>query len=155
MLDVPQAILLAVFVIASSVWVGGFVAIAIVARAATVSLDPQHRVAFFHSLGRSYFWLGAPALLIALATGVVLLRGHGWDALLVVTVIIAAVLVALLGVAVGQAQKMTQLRRCALGADDEELLARMARGGRVAAVLRGVLGLLTLTLIVLGSFLAT
>lgn len=155
MADIPQAIPLAAFAIAASVWVGGYVAIAVVARAATATLDPHHRVAFFRALGRSYLWVGAPALLIVLATGAVLLRGHRWDALLVVTAITAAALVALLGVAVGQARKMTRLRRCALGAVDEQLLALVARGGRMAAVLRTGIGLITLTLVVLGSFLST
>lgn len=75
-----QAVLLAVFILATSVWVGGYVAVAVVARAASATLDAAGRVAFFRSLGRSYLWVGVPALVIALATGAILARDHDWDA---------------------------------------------------------------------------
>lgn len=151
-----QAVLLAVFILATSVWVGGYVAIAVVARAASATLDAAGRVAFFRSLGRSYLWVGVPALVIALATGAVLARDHDWDALMAVTVAVAVVLVVLLAVAVAQARRMTRLRRHALErAGDERLAAQVRRGGRAAGILRAVLGLLSLALVVLGSFLVT
>lgn len=102
MSDTAEAILLAVFILATSVWVGGYIVIAVVARTATATLDPSGRVAFFRSLGRSYLWVGVPALIVALGTGAVLLRDHDWDALLVATVMVATVMVVCLAVAVVQ-----------------------------------------------------
>lgn len=151
-----HAVVLAVFVLATSVWVGGYVAIAVVARAAAATLDPAGRVAFFRYLGRSYLWVGAPALVIAFVTGAVLLSGQHRNALLLSTVVIAVVLVVLLAVAVAQARRMTRLRHRALAApENTSLPGQVRRGGRAAGALRGVLGLLSLTLVVLGSFLAT
>jgi uncharacterized membrane protein len=156
MSQTADALVLAVFVLATSVWVGGYAAIAVVARAATSTLSGGDRVAFFQALGRSYLWVGAPALVVALGAGSVLLRHHDGDPLLLVTAALAVALVVLLVVAVGQARRMTRLRREALDATaDEQLAVRVRRGARSATALRGILGLLTLALVVLGAFLAT
>jgi uncharacterized membrane protein len=150
-----QAVLLAIFVLASSVWVGGYLTIAVVARAATATLPPAERVAFFRALGRGYLWVGGGALTLALITGAVLLRHRAWDGLMVVAAAVAVALIGLLAIAVGQARRMTRLRRGALEAGaGADLDARIARGARAAGILRGVLGLLTLSLVVLGAFLA-
>ena len=156
MSQVVQSVLFAVLILSTSVWVGGYVAIAVVARAATATLTSAGRVAFFRSLGRSYLWIGGPALLIALATAVVLLRDRELDALMVVAIVVAVALVALLAIAVAQARRMTRLRRRALDAtEDEQLAMRVRRGGQAAGIMRAILGLLSLLLVVLGSFLAT
>lgn len=151
-----QAILLAVFVIATSVWVGGYVAIGATARAARVTLDAPHRVEFFRALGRGYLWIGTPALGLALATGAVLARHHAWDATLVSAVVVAALLLVGLAVAVAQARAMTRLRGRAVGSPHDTQLASSVRAGaRRATLLRAALGLLTLVLVVLGSLLTT
>lgn len=155
MSEVTQGAMTAVLVVATSIWLGGYVAIVVVARVATRTLDPGGRVALFRSLGRAYLRVGLPALAVALAVGAVLLTGHGWDALAVTTAALSLVLVGLLAVAVAQARRMSALRRLALaGPEDESLAAQVARGGRYAGVLRALLGLLSVSLVVLGSFLA-
>ncbi len=155
MSQVGEAALLAVFVLATSIWVGGYVAIVVVARAATATLDDATRVAFFRSLGRSYLWVGFPALLIALAAGGVLARGVVKDGTYLAVVASAAVLLISFAVAVAQARRMTRLRRGLLRSpDDAALRARVGRGARAAGGLRAVLGLLTLVLVVLGAFVA-
>jgi len=78
MSETVEAIVLAVFILATSVWVGGYVAIVVVARTATATLEPGARVTFFRSLGRSYLRVGLPALIVALVTGGVLARDLGW-----------------------------------------------------------------------------
>lgn len=154
--DPADAILLAVFILATSIWIGGYVAIAVIARTAAATLDPLGRVQFFRSLGRSYLWLGLPALLIAVATGALMIRHRPWDALLISTTVVVAVLLASFAVAVFQAKRMTVLRSNLLGsAQDEQLSDQVRRGALVAAGLRAALGLLSLALVVLGSFLAT
>jgi hypothetical protein len=88
-------------------------------------------------------------------TGAVLARDVERDGLLVATVAIALVLVASFAVAVGQARRMTALRRRLLGSpEDAELAEQVRRGARAAGLLRALLGLLTLVLVVLGAFLA-
>ena len=156
MSDGLEATLLAVLVVATSIWVGGYIAIAVVARAATATLNPDARVAFFRALGRLYFWVGTPALVIALASGAVLARDADHGGLFTATVVVAVVLLVSFVVAVVQARRMTRLRRASLAAPDDAALGeRVRRGARAAGALRGVLGLLSLALVVLGACLAT
>jgi uncharacterized membrane protein len=151
-----SAPLIAVNALAASIWVGGLIAIFIVARAASATLDPAARVAFFRALGRSYGVVGSVALLVALATGAALLRGHPWDGLLIAIAIAAAALLVATGVGMTQARAMTRLRRQALSGDaDPALAARVRRGATLAAALRGAIALLTLALVGLGAALAS
>jgi uncharacterized membrane protein len=154
--ETGHALLLTVFMVATSIWVGGYVAIGVVARSATATLDGPARVAFFRSLGRSYLRVGTPALIVALATGTALLWGRGWDALLIATVAVVALLLIGLAVAVAQARAMTRLRgRAVQEPGDEGLAAGVRSGARRATALRAALGLLTIAAVVLGSFLAS
>lgn len=150
-----DAIVLAVLIAATSVWAGGYVAIMVVARVAVRVLDPSTRVDFFRALGRSYFWVGTPALVVALVTAGVLARDATGDGTFTAAVAVSIVLVLCFAVAVGQARKMTRLRQAlARAPKDPALRTQVERGARAAGVLRGALGLLTLALVVLGSFLA-
>jgi len=154
--DTARAVLVGVFTLASCVWVGGYVAVGVVARVATRTLEPMQRVVFFRSLGRSYLPIGAPALAIALGTGAALASAHGWDGALVAAVVAAAALVITLAAGVVQARRMTRLRAAALASPHSNALAGdVRRGSRVALLLRAVIGLLSLVLIALGSVLAT
>lgn len=151
-----EAIVLAVLILATSIWIGGYVAIAVVARTATATLDAATRVVFFRSLGRSYLLVGLPALIVALAAGAVQARHERWSALLIATAVVAAVLLASFAVAVMQARRMTRLRRRLLESpDDRQMRDQVRRGARAAGALRGVLGLLSVALVFLGAFLAT
>jgi uncharacterized membrane protein len=156
MSDTTRAILLGMFTLASGVWVGGYVAIAVVARAASRVLEPAQRVRFFRTLGRSYLLVGASALVVALGTGAGLVSDHTWNGTLVATVVVVAALVVSLGVGVAQARRMTRVRSAALAApDDLQLSGQVRQGARAATVLRAVIGLLSLALIALGALLAT
>lgn len=156
MSDTTRATLLGVFTLTSCVWVGGYVAIGVVARVATNTLAPIQRVTFFRGLGRAYLPIGAPSLAIALGTGAALASTRGWDAVLIAAVVAAAALVVSLAVGVAQARRMTRLRAAALASPHTEALAHdVLRVARAATLLRAVIGLLSLTLIALGSLLAT
>lgn len=72
-------------ILATSVWVGGLVAIAVVPRVATRTLDPGAEVAFFRALGRTYGVVGTLALALAYGAGAALLLDRPWDALLTAT----------------------------------------------------------------------
>ena len=156
MSEAVEAIVVAVLVLATSVWIGGYVAIVVVARTAAGTLDPGSRIAFFRSLGRGYLRVGLPALLVALATGAILAGDHDLDALLVTTGVVALVLLASFAIAVAQARRMTVLRlRLLETPSDRRLHERVRRGARAAAGLRAALGLLSVALVALGAFLAT
>lgn len=154
--DTARAVLLGAFTLASCVWVGGYVAIAVVARSAMRTIEPAQRVAFFRSLGRSYLLVGGPALVVALGTGAALAGKHAWDGTLVAALVVAVALVASLAVGVAQARRMTRLRAARLAMPaDEQLNQRVQRGARAATVLRAGIGLLSLALIAIGALLAT
>ena len=154
--DTARAVLVGVFALASCVWVGGYVAVGVVARVATRTLEPMQRVALFRNLGRSYLPISAPALAIALGTGAALAGTHGWNGALVAATVTAAALVIALAVGVVQARRMTRLRTAALASPESNALAGdIQRGSRVATLLRALIGLLSLVLIAIGSVLAT
>ena len=141
--------LVAVELVAASIWVGGLIAIFVVARAASATLAPTERIAFFRALGRSYAIVGSLALLVALAVGAILLDGHPWDGLLTAAAIVAGALLVALAAGMAQARAMTRLRRRALKAP--ELDDRVRRGAALAGALRGAIGILTLALVVLAA----
>lgn len=150
-----QALLLAVFVVATSIWLGGYVAILVVSRVAMGLLDQPTRVEFFRVLGRKYYRVGTPALVVALVAGAVLARNSTGSRLYEASVLVSMVLVVAFAVAVHQARRMTRLRRDLVSMPADTLLAaRIGREARAAWVLRAALGLLSVALVVLGSFLA-
>ena len=150
-------VLVFVHLLATCIWVGGFVAVVVVARVARRELGRAEQVAFFRALGRAHGVVTGTALAVALATGAVLLDGHGWDAAAVAAAALAAALVAATAVGVRQARGMTRLRRRAVaeGAGDAALAAAVRRGAARAVLLRAAIGALTLALLAVGAALAT
>lgn len=147
-----SAPLIAVHALATSIWVGGLVAIFLVARAASKTLQPAQRVEFFRALGRAYGIVGSIALVVALVSGAVLLDGHPWDGLVIAAAVLAGALLVVTAAGMAQARAMTRLRRQAVthvGA--RPLDARVRRGAIVAGALRACIGILTLALVVLGA----
>ncbi|HET9163311.1 MAG TPA: hypothetical protein VFN89_07715 [Solirubrobacterales bacterium] len=152
MIAAASAPLIAVHALAASIWVGGLVAIFVVARAASGTLEPAQRVEFFRALGRSYGVVGSLALLVALATGAVLLDDHPWDGLMVAAVVVAGALLLVTATGMAQARAMTRLRRQAMAeVGVKSLDARVRRGAVLATTLRACIGVLTLALVVLGA----
>jgi hypothetical protein len=69
-------------------------------------------------------------------------------------VVIAVALVAVTGLGVSQARRMTRLHQAAVdarGSDDLPQFPEIGRGARTAGVLRGLIALLTVTLLCLGA----
>ena len=91
---VLDAGLVAVFVLATAIWVGGLVTIAVIAQVAHRILTPAGSVAFFRRLGRTHGIVGSTALLMALLTGSVLLRHPPADEVLTATAVVAIALLA-------------------------------------------------------------
>lgn len=149
-----DALWLILLVVSGGVWLGGYLTMPVVARAASATLAPLDRVAFFRALGRAYLPVGGSALVLALLSGAVLLREHRSGALLVATAVTAAALVAALALGVVQARRMTRLRQAAGVTPSDTVLSERVRRGAVAAViLRGLIGLLSLALVVMGCLL--
>jgi uncharacterized membrane protein len=150
-MSTADGVLTGLLILATSIWLGGLFAIAIVARVATRTLEPAARVAFFRGLGRAYALVGTAALVLAYGTGAALLRGHPWDLAKVAATVVAVVLAATLWVGMAQARRMTRLRRRALDQPGDTALAtRVLRGALRAQVLRGLIGALSLSLLALG-----
>lgn len=156
MSDTARAILLGFFVLATSIWVGGYVAIAVVARVASHTLAPAQRISLFRGLGRTYGVIGGLALLAALGTGAALVSDQAWGATLTATTVVAGALLLSTALGIVQARRMTRLRRTAVAQPQDAALAvRIREGARNAGLLRAVIGALSLALIALGSLLAT
>lgn len=156
MSDALRTVLASILVLAAAVWVGGFVALVVVARVASATLGAAERVAFFRRLGRVYGVVGNTALAVGLATGIAVLYDHSWDGTLIATAIVAVGVVGATAVGIVQARRMTRLRQSALQrADDTALARRIASGARSAGMLRGLIGLLSIALLVLGVVLAS
>lgn len=133
------------------VWLGGFIAIGVVARSARATLERPAQVAFFRALGRSYGIVGSVALLIALGCGAALLTERSWDGAGLAAIIVACALVLATVAGVVQARGMTRLRRRAIEDDaDERLAAQVRAGARRARILRSAIGLLSIALLALG-----
>ena len=147
--------LLFLHLFAVSVWVGGFVTIAVVTRVVRRQLPMPAQVAFFRSLGRGFGVVGGLALGVALLTGGALLSRRGWDAWAAVAVVLAVALVLATGAGVVQARGMTRLRQRAVREPrDAVLTARIERNARRALVLRALIGALTVALLAFGAALA-
>lgn len=150
------AALTGVLITATAVWVGGLVAIAVVARVAGRTLEPAARVSFFRGLGRSYGIVGTGALAVAYGTGASLVHDRSWDGRMIATAIVATSLVVVTGTGIAQARRMSRLRRLALDrSDDQELLDRVRRGAVRAGTLRALIALLSFALLALGVLLGT
>jgi hypothetical protein len=150
-----RVVLVAVAMVAASVWVGSLVSLAVVSAAARRTLDARSRVALFRTVGRSYQWVGTGSLLLAIALGLALAwplseAGSGVHAELVLSVVLVAVSV----VGMAQAKRMTAIRRRAVERpDDAGAAALVRRGARTAGALRGLIALVTLAMVVVGAHL--
>lgn len=140
----------AVHLLALSVWVGSFVTIAVFARISANVLDERGRIALFASVGRTYASVGPIALVIALITGVITAgRPSTWAGATTVAVVVTLVLVLVSVAGMLQAHHMTGLRRAlATEGAASGAAAAVARGATLATVLRAAIGVLTLAAIV-------
>ncbi len=149
------ASLSAVLVLATAVWVGGLVAIFVVARVAHATLGTAERVTFFRGLGRAYGPVGGAALAVALASGAALAATRPWTGPLTAAAVLAAALVAVTAAGVLQARRMTRLRQAALRAPGSTALTAAVRhGARNASALRAAIAALSLALLTLGVLVA-
>jgi len=149
--DTVESVLLGVLLLAATVWIGGFVALLVVARVSSRTLDPSSRVDFFRVLGRSYGIVAGIALLLGLVSGALLLFDQRWSGSSTAIVVVATAIVVATLLGVVQARGMTRQRGRALAnPEDSELARRVRRGARSAGILRALIGVLSLALLALG-----
>ncbi|HEY5221864.1 MAG TPA: hypothetical protein VIJ18_02275 [Microbacteriaceae bacterium] len=142
--------LLGLLIVSSAVWLGGWVALVVVARSTTATLSRHDRVAFFRHFGPRFGIVATVALLVAYVSGIILLAAAPWTVVSTLLVVIAVVILVVLGVGILQARRMTRLRRAVVVAPDDGLLStRVRRGARRALVLRAGLGVLSLAMVIL------
>jgi uncharacterized membrane protein len=140
-----------VLVLATSIWMGGLVTIAVVARVASRTLSAADRVTFFRDLGRTYGVVGGLALVTALIAGAMSLDVQPLDWPAIAGLAVATALVSVTVVGIAQARSMTELRlRAAVGADDPQVRDAVRRGAMKATVLRLLIGVLSVVLLFLG-----
>lgn len=145
--------LLAVGMLASSIWVGSLVAIAVMSVVARRELDARSRVALFRGVGRAYLYVGTGSLLLAVAVGAVLAWplsqvGVGVQA----EFALSGLLLAVSALGMAQAKRTTVVRRHALDRpNDVAARSAVAAGAKVAGALRGAIAVVTLVMVVLGA----
>lgn len=150
-----SAVLLGILLLGGSVWIGGWVTMIMVARIASATLPPAHRVAFFRRLGRVYGIATTVALLVALAAGAWLLFALPWRALSGWIVGLAIVLLIVLAAGVVQARAQTRARGAlAASPGDAALAARVRSTAMWAGLLRAFLGAISIAIGVLALILA-
>ena len=149
-----SAPLVAVEMIAASIWVGGMVCLAIVAKAARGVLDESSQVAFFRAVGRRYGMVGTASLLIAIAAGLALSwPPSSWSRTIDAAVVLAGVLVVATIAGMMQARAMTALRRKLIAnAGDSSTAVALRRGRLLANGIRGLMALMTLAIVILAAF---
>ena len=148
-----QSLLVFVTLIATTVWLGGLVAIAMVTRVARRRLGPVDQVGFFRDIGRSFGAVAALALLVALAGGAAMVGGDAWgEGTTLAGAVIAAALTIATASGVTQARRMTRLReRAARDPGDDALADLVRRGATRALALRAAIGALTLALLLVAA----
>ncbi len=136
-----SAPLVAVELIAASIWVGSMVCVAIVAKTARGVLDESSQVAFFRAVGRRYGMVGTASLLIAIAAGLALSwPPSSWSRTTDAAAVLAGVLVVATIAGLMQARAMTALRRKLIANPRDSSTAKALRRGRLLA--NGIRGLM-------------
>lgn len=152
---IGRMLLLAVVMVAGSVWVGSLVSLVVVSSVARRELDARSRVVLFRGVGRSYQYLGTGSLLVCVAAGLVL----AWplsqvDGRLAALFLLSGVLLAVSVAGMVQAKRMTVRRRGALERpEDAQALLAVRHGAVAATVLRAVIGSVTLVMVLIGAHL--
>lgn len=149
--------LVAVELVAASIWVGSLVCLAVVTAAARRVLDTPSQVVLFRAVGRRYGLVGTTALLVAIGAGLALSwPPAAWSPITDWAVALAGLLVIASGVGMAQARAMTRLRRQATSApEDQGLAVSMRRGRLLAYMLRGLMAAVTLAIVVLAAQIIT
>lgn len=149
--DIANHILSAVLLLTGSVWLGGWFAVVVVARSTTATLQAIDRIAFFRHFGQLFGTCSTTALVLALASGLILIGTQPWTTISGIEIALGAVLVTALIAGISQAREQRRLRIQLVQAngDDTALSARITSGARAAGVLRAGLGAISVAIALL------
>ena len=148
-MSMSRTVLLAIELLAGSVWIGSMACLAVIARVSAHVLDSGARVALFASVGRTYAVLGTGALAVAITSGLALAGDPAdWTDAITWAVSLATLLFLLTLVAMAQARRMTTLRRAA-STSPGPTTASLRSASRRAGMLRAAMGVLTVAIVVL------
>jgi uncharacterized membrane protein len=134
---------MALLILGAAIWIGGMAAVTILAVSSRRTLEPADRTRLFRDFGKRYFAVAGVALVVVFVSGGILLTSRPWDALSTAIVVALAVNLAVLAVGVGQARTMRRRREAAARTGEP------VTGTRLAAALRGLLGVLAVAIFVL------
>ena len=148
-----HGVLVVVALLASMVWTGGLVAVAVATVAARETLGPAEQMRFFRALGRRYGIVSSTALLIFALCGLALAGAPaGWTAAQATVAVLTALTAALTVVGVMNARAVQRLRARALAdPDDVPLASRLRAAARTAAALRAAIAIVTLAAVLTAS----
>lgn len=148
-----SAAVLTVELLASCIWVGSMVCLAVVASTARRVLDGRNQVTFLQAIGRRYSRIGTGSLLVAIGAGLWLVWPPSqWSWTIDAAVGIAGGLILATAAGMAQARAMTRLRRRSIADPDDVRAARaVQKGRRVATALRGLMASSTLAIVVLAA----
>ena len=146
-----RALLIVIVMLGASIWVGSLVCLALVSSVTRRVLDERSRVMLFRGVGRRYGVVGTGSLIVAMAAGLTLTwppTEYSRDE--VAVTLLSGALLAATTAGMLQARRMTVRRRHGLAAPHDPQVAGLIRRGSIAAgILRGLIGALTLGLLLL------
>lgn len=153
---IAQGFLIVVVILACAIWIGGYVTVIVVSAITRKTLDGRTRVDFFRRFGAAIFAVTIPALLVAYASGWTLLARLPWSGGLTRMAVGSAALLLVVVVGVIQARDLTRLRRrLAAEAGNDNLARTIRKRAHAATAARGLIGILTLGLVINTAVLLT
>ena len=152
-----SAPVVAVEILAASVWIGSLVCLAVVSQVARTVLEGPAQVAFFRAVGRRYAFVGTGSLLVAIGLGLAMAWPPAtWSATIDTAVALSGLLVLATAAGMAQARIMGAVRRRAIASPaDPVARASVRRGRRLATSLRLLMAADTLAIAVLAAMAAT
>ncbi|GAB3032550.1 hypothetical protein GCM10027052_06840 [Parafrigoribacterium mesophilum] len=157
-LELPVAlakVLVGLLILASSLWIGGFVALIIFSASSKKSLDRPQRIALFRQVGPRYLRVAAVASVLVVIPGAVLLIARPFDGFTIAVLVLAVAIGVVTWIGVRQARAMGRMRKAALAhPDDGTQAAAIDRAATRATLLRAGIGVLSLALFVVGIAMA-
>lgn len=152
-MSAARTVWIVIEILTGSVWIGSLLCLALVSAVARRELDGPSRVAFFRGIGRVYGQIGTGSLVLAIIAALVLAwPPSGWSTSGVVALVLSIALLALTGLGMAQARRMTVVRRQALALPQDQQLAQQVKSGAaMAGVLRGGIALVTLVIVVIAA----
>ena len=141
-------------ILASSVWIGGFVAIVIFSASSKKALGRPERIALFRQFGHRYVRVAGVAFVLVAVPGAVLLVARPLDGFTSPCWLSRSPCVVVTWIGVRQARAMGRMRKAGLAHPTTAPTPPRSTVPRSASVLRAGIGLLSLALFVLGVAMA-